>query len=247
MKLELSLSFLSIAGILFGVFMWIVGLIVFKNEDKKLKGSYMMLLPGFNVGLFAYPVVEAIWGADGVKYFGMFDMGNSIPIFAICYIIASYFSGKSKIGALKIGKKLLTSIPLMSYIVTLIVNLSGFHYPAVIINITGILGKANMPLSLLLLGICLNFTLDKCYRKGILKVIFIRYSIGLAVGLFLFFTVPFGKLFRYTLLMAFILPIGMADIPYAVEFGYDKRLIGTACNLTIMLSFVFIWVIASSF
>ena len=41
----------------------------------------MMIVPGFNIGLFAYPLVEGIWGQEGIKYFGMFDMGNAFIVF----------------------------------------------------------------------------------------------------------------------------------------------------------------------
>ena len=51
-------------------------------------------MPGFNIRLFAYPLVEAIWGLEGLKYFGMFDMGNSIIVFGVCYIFTSVYSAE---------------------------------------------------------------------------------------------------------------------------------------------------------
>lgn len=242
MKLDISLIFIAMTSLLFGILMCIVSIIAFKKENRKMRGTLSMLVPGFNVGLFAYPVVEAIWGREGLKYFGMFDMGNSITIFVICYLLASHFSSNGEyINPKNILKKLVTSIPLMSYIITLILNLFGLHYPVFFINISGILSKANGPLSLLLLGICLNFNIDRIYRKNILKILFIRYSIGLTIGIILFIFMPFNSLFRHTLLIGLTLPIGMAVIPYAVEFNYDKKMVGTLCNITIILSFILIW------
>jgi malate permease and related proteins len=104
-----------------------------------------------------------------------------------------------------------------------------------------------MPLSLLLLGICLNFNINKEYRKSVIKVLSLRYFIGLAVGIILFRFSPFNNLFKYIVLIGLILPVGMADIPYAVEFGYDKRFVGTMCNITILLSFGLIWIITTLF
>lgn len=246
MKLDISLAFLGITSFLFGILMCLAAIFAFKNEDKKLRGAFSMMLPGFNVGLFAYPVVEAIWGYEGLKYFGMFDMGNSITMFVTCYLIANYFSANDKpINFKTTSRKLFTSIPLMCYIITLIINISGLHYPEPVINICKVLGKANMPLSLLLLGICLNFNMDKIYRKNVIKVLSIRYIVGLAIGLIFFIFVPFGKLFKYTILIGLTLPVGMAVIPYAVEFNYDKRLIGTVCNITLILSFILIWIIVN--
>lgn len=244
MKLDISLAYLSMSSLTFGIFMSIVSIFAFKKDSRNIRGNLSMLVPGFNIGLFAYPVIEAIWGSEGLKYIGMFDMGNSIVMFVICYLFAAYFSSKgASISYKTILKQLVTSIPLMCYIVTLILNIFGLHYPTVLINVSNIVSKANGPLSLLLLGICLNFNIDKIYRKYIVKVLFLRYFIGLALGSALFMFLPFNSLFRHILLIGFILPIGMAVIPYAVEFNYDKKLVGTLCNITIILSFILIWCI----
>ncbi|MCH3965119.1 MAG: AEC family transporter [Clostridium sp.] len=246
MKLDISLIFLAVISLLFGILMCIIAIPVFKNEGKKSRGAFSMMLPGFNVGLFAYPVVEALWGYSGLKYFGMFDMGNSITMFVTCYIIANCFSANDKPVNIRItARKLLTSIPLMCYAITLIINICGLHYPEPVVNICKILEKGNMPLSLLLLGICLNFNIDKTYRKNILKVLSIRYICGLAIGILFFTILPFDKLFKYTVLIGLTLPVGMAVIPYAVEFNYDKRLVGTVCNISLILSFILIWVIVN--
>jgi Predicted permeases len=245
-NLDLSLIFLTMGGFLFGLLMCLIGIFVFKKESKNIRGTLSMLTPGFNIGLFAYPLVESIWGANGVKYFGMFDMGNALIVFGACYIIASYFAPNEKdIDFKTIIKKLFTSIPLMSYIITLTINLSGFHYPSVVVDISKIISKANAPLSLLLLGIYLSFSFDKSYWKNIIKVLSLRYTVGLAIGAALFLLLPFDSLFRYTLLIGLILPIGSAVIPYAIQFNYDERLVGTLCNITIIVSFIMIWAIVS--
>ena len=244
MKIDTSLIFITLISLIFGFLMSILGITIFRNEQRKLRGTLSMLLTGLNVGLFAYPLVESIWGKEGLKYFGMFDMGNSIATFVFCYLIASYFSSdEAKIDYKRVLKKLLTSIPLMSYMLTLIINLSGFHYPTPFVGMCTVLSKANMPLSLLLLGICLNFSIDKIYRKNIFKILFIKYGVGLLIGLILFAVLPFGKLFRYTLLIGLILPTCMAVIPYAVQFNYDKKFIGTICSMTIVISFTITWII----
>lgn len=246
MKLDFSLIYLTLASFIFGILMSLIGIFVFKKEGKTIRGTLSMLTPGFNIGLFAYPLVEAIWGTNGLKFFGMFDMGNAIIVFGVCYIVANYFApDEEDIDFKSIVKKLLTSIPLMTYIITLIINLSGLHYPSVIIDISKVVSKANAPLSLLLLGVYLNFSFGKSYWKNIIKVISLRYIIGLAIGAALFILLPFDSLFRYTLLIGFILPIGSAVIPYAVQFNYDERLVGTLCNITIIISFIMIWTIIS--
>lgn len=176
----------------------------------------------------------------------MFDIGNALIVFGVCYAISNYFvPAEEDVDFQNIVKKLLASISLMTYVITFIINLYGFQYPAVIVEVTKMISKANAPLSFLLLGVYLNFSFDKSYWKSIIKVVSLRYVIGLAVGVALFILLPFEELFRYTLLIGFILPIGSAVIPYAIQFNYDERLVGTLCNITIIISFIMIWTIVS--
>lgn len=89
--IDFSLILITIIGIVYGLFMAILGVMVFKNEDRKTRGMLSMLIPSFNIGLFAYPLVESIWGQEGIKYFGMFDVGNSIVVFGVSYILPVIF------------------------------------------------------------------------------------------------------------------------------------------------------------
>jgi predicted permease len=242
--IDFSLILITVIGIIYGLFMAILGVFVFRNEDKKTRGMLSMLIPSFNIGLFAYPLVEAIWGHEGIKYFGMFDVGNSLVVFGISYIVAGYFSSESSdLNFTSISSKLLKSIPLLSYIIVFCLAVLDLHFPGVVLDFTKILAKANMPLSLLLLGVYLSFSLNASHIKNITKVLAVRYLTGLLVGTTFFFIMPFDKMFKYTMLIGFVLPVPTAVIQYAIEFDYDQNFIGTVANITILLSFFLVWLI----
>jgi len=244
--IDWSLILLTIIGSVYGLFMALVGVIVFRNEDRSTKGMLSMLVPSFNIGLFAYPLVEAIWGQEGIKYFGMFDVGNSLIIFGVSYIVAGNFSvASSKLSFTNVISKLFKSVPLLSYLIAFCVAVSGAHFPGIIVDVTQILARGNMPLSLLLLGIYLNFSLKESYWKNMVKVLALRYVLGLTVGIAFFFIMPFDKMFKYTLLIGLLLPMPTAVIQYAIEFDYDPKFVGTVTNITILLSFFLIWTIIS--
>lgn len=244
--IDFSLILITIIGIVYGVFMALLGVIVFKNEDRATRGMLSMLVPSFNIGLFAYPIVEAIWGQEGIKYFGMFDVGNSLVIFGVSYIIAGYFSSDgSDLKFTSVFSKLLKSVPLLSYIIAFCFAALGVHFPGIVIDCTQILARANMPLSLLLLGVYLNFSLESNYLRNMAKVLALRYLVGLAVGTTFFFLMPFDRMFKYTMLIGFLLPMPTAVIQYAIEFDYDQKFVGTVTNITILLSFFLIWIIIS--
>lgn len=243
-KVEGSLLLLPIINIVFCCAVVLISLFIFKKEPRVRKGMMCMTSAGFNIGLFAYPLVESIWGQEGLKYFGMFDMGNAVIVFGVCYFVASYFStDQGTVDFKVILKKITGSIPLITYIITLIINVSGLQYPGVVIDISKVLSRANMPLTLLLLGVYLSFSFEKSYWKGIGKVLGLRYGIGLLVGILLYFFLPFEPLFRYTALIGVVLPISMTVIPYSVQFNYDHKFVGTLNNFSIIISFILVWII----
>jgi hypothetical protein len=55
---------------------------------------------------------------------------------------------------------------------------------------------------------------------------------------------PFDFLFRSILLTGFLLPVATSVIPYSVQFGYDRRLVAAISNISIIISYVLIWVVS---
>lgn len=246
-KIEPSLIMLPVIVLLYGILSFILAFFVFRKEERELKGTLIMLASGYNVGLFVFPIVEAIWGAEGLLYFGMFDVGNSIIVFGLVYLVGSYFSKEGlALKPVLILKKFSKSIPFMSYVIMSILNFSHIHLPAEVIDVATIISKANMPLSLLLLGLYLNFSFDRQYIRPITKFLVFRYGLGLLVGVVLYVFLPFDDMFKYTVLMGLILPIGLAVIPYAHEFKYNTTLlIGTISNICIVISIIILYIFAN--
>lgn len=241
-QIDFSLIMITVISTVYCLGMTAAGLYAFRREIRSTRGMLCMLLPGFNIGLFAYPLVEAIWGQTGLQYFGMFDVGNSLVIFAVCYLVAGYFSEDGiRLDARSICGKLLMSVPLMTYVLVFCAAMAGWRFPGPVLAATGILGKANMPLSLLLLGIHLSFSFNREYLRNMFRVLALRYIIGLAAGGLCFYLLPFNDMFKYTLLLGFVLPVYVAAIAFAVEFGYDHRFVGTLANLTVLISFILVW------
>ena len=226
----------------------IISFFVFRNYPNKVKGIALMTVIGFNIGLFAYPLIEGIWGIAGIQHIVLFDFANAFIIFALAYSIAAIFSPRNKEENIKInpkyiGKRLITSVPLMSFVVAVILNLVGFRFPTFFFELLSVLSRANMALTLLLLGIYLNFKFEKSEWGLIIKVLIIRYSFGVLIGILFFIVLPYSVLYRAILLVALILPVGMAVVPFSVDFGYNEKLTGIIVNLTIVISFGLMWII----
>ena len=129
-----------------------------------------------------------------------------------------------------------------------ILNMANIHLPKVSIDFFSILGKANMPLSMILLGVMLNFTIEKLiYLQQ--SNIFLHYGIGLIAGLIVYFFLPVSdQMIKTTLLITWLLPVGVAIIPYSIQFKYKTLpLIGMVTNLSIVISIVIIYVYQAFF
>jgi predicted permease len=244
--IDTTLIFLPFIVFIFGLITVFLGLLVFKNEKRELKGSFLML-SGFNVGLFAFPLVYAMWGMEGLTYFSMFDVGTSFIVFGLAYIFGSYFSKEGlRLKPLDIFKKLGKSIPLMTYIIASALNFSNVQLPDTLIHVASTISAANIPLSLLLLGLYLNFKVEKQFIKPILKYLTFRYSLGLIVGVALYFILPYDQMFRYTIMIGLLLPVAASALVFAVEFKYSTtRLVATISNITIVISIVILYVFAN--
>lgn len=246
-EIKLTLGLLTLICLGFTVILVLIALLVFRNEKSVSKGLMIISTIGFNIGLFAYPLIEGIWGMEGLTHIAMFDIANTpLVIFGLCYVLACIYSpSHASVKVTHILKKLATLMPLWSFILALILNFAGVKFPPVPGNAIKALADTNGGLVFILLGVYLNFKLEKHYWTRLLKVLFIRYTAGLSIGLLLYFILPFSQIFRSIVLIALIMPVGMATIPYSIEFGYDKKLSGALVNFSNILSFVIIWILAN--
>ena len=250
-QFELSLLLLPLVNLAFGLIMAAIGILSFRKRPNHLKGAMIMTMVGFNVAHFFFPLVEGIWGAAGMQYIALVDAGNAFTIFVLCYIIASIYSPKNHEEGVKtdlkfILKRLIKSAPLMSYVVALTINFSGITIPIIFSELIDVFARANTALALLLLGIFLNFKFEKAEWISIIKVLTLRYALGLFVGLMLFFFLPtsiFDPLFRIIICLSLLLPVGLAVIPFSVEYDYDQKFVTMIVNLSIIISFILIWVL----
>lgn len=221
-----------------------VALLVHRKEAARPdRGLFLMMSLGFNVGNFGFPLIRGIFGDEGIKYAAMFDVGNALVIFCICYIIAVYYSARDgqRVRPLLVLRKVVTSPPLVAYGVGLLLNVSGLGLPFLVADIVEVIAQANHFVTYFVLGVYLNFNIEMRYWKAMCKVLATRYSIGIGLGVACYLLLPASEIARTVLLVCFMLPVGMALLVYVVEYGYNERFAGMLSNLNIVISFGLIW------
>lgn len=246
LTIDASLFLLVLSGMLYGFILMGFGYLFFGRKKAKMKGMLLMMMPGLNIGLFAYPLVEGLFGSVGIRYFGMLDVGNALITFGMCYIIGSFYSGQNELfDASSIFKKLTRSVPLMTYIIVFLLAVMKINFPSVVIDAAEVISRANMPLSLLVLGMFIHIQMAHSERRELSQFLMARFGVGLVVGLLCYFLLPVSQMVKLTLLIGSILPLPLSHLPYAVEFDYSRRFVGTTSSLSLVTSFVLIWLVAT--
>jgi hypothetical protein len=240
--LNLWLFLIPIFAIGISAIMLTIAFFLFKKEKNAIRGVLTMGSGGWNVGLFGFPLIESIWGAKALLFAIMYDIGNTFLAFGVLYTIGSHFSEVPSRGKLNMLKKVLLLPPVLGMIMGLSLNVSNIPLPNILEDVLTTLAKANKPLVLLLLGIYLSFNLDKNQFNGILKVLFVRYGIGLLTILAIYFLLP-KSLMSSVLIALVILPVGMSVLLFSDELGFDAKIAGTLANISLLLSFGLLWLV----
>lgn len=241
-NLNFRLFLIPLFAIGISAIMLTIAFFLFKKEKNSIRGVLTMGSGGWNVGLFGFPLIESIWGAKALLFAIMYDIGNTFLAFGVLYPIGNHFSEVPSRGKLNMLKKVLLLPPVLGMIMGLTLNATNIPLPGILEDILTTLAKANKPLVLLLLGIYLSFNLDKNLFNGILKVLFVRYGIGLLTIFAIYFLLP-KSLMSNVLIALVILPVGMSVLLFSDELGFDAKIAGTLANISLLLSFGLLWLV----
>ncbi len=206
----------------------------------------MITAAGYNAGLFAFPIFEKIWGKEGLKLLSMFDIGNAVFLLGVNIVVAAVYGSAAAPttarATIRTGiLNLLKSPPFVAYLLAIVANVAGLQFPEFLSSAVDSVARANMALVLLLVGIYLEFRLERSHVWALLTILATRVALAIVLGGVLYVVLPFDQFFRGMIVVMLLLPVGTSNVPYAVEYGLDARFAGTALNLSIVLSFFLIW------
>src|SRR5699024_3645372 len=144
-----------------------------------------------------------------------------------------------------IAKKLFGSLPLLTYIIVCSLVFMDISIPPFIVDVAQVISPANMPQSFLLLGIYWHVSFAEGSYKRIVQVLALRYGIGLGAAALVFLVRSFTDMLIYTAVLGLRLPGAMTALSYAVELGYGSTFISSVSNITILMSFILLWLITN--
>ena len=240
----LSLAFIAIGC---GVVYIITGYMINKKHNRDQQAFEMLNLPGYNIGTFVIPFAQSFLGAMGVIAVSLFDTGNAVICLGGAFSIAAMVKDGGGFSAKRIVKALVRSVPFMTYMTMLLLNLLKLQVPGFVMSVAGIGSNANAFMAMLMIGVGFKLELgDKKQVGTIMKLLAIRYSLATAFALIFYFLLPFKLEVRQALVILAFSPIGSAVPGFTEQLkgdvGLSSALNSFAMVISIMITVVLLLV-----
>lgn len=240
---ELSLILLAVLGLLCNVLLAAAGWFWGRKGGPESKAFGMVNCAGYNIGCFTLPYVQSFLGPTGVVAACLFDSGNAIACNGGTYGVASCVGAGGKFSFKAVGKKLITSVPFITYMIMLIMATFRIPTPGPILTFTQIVGGANSFMAMLMLGVGFELKLEKRYLSRIGTALLVRYTLSVLLALSFYFLLPFPLEVRQVAAIVAFAPVSSASVPYTGKMNGDVGLAGAINSCSIVISIMIITVL----
>lgn len=242
-QIEPALLTLVLLGMGGGLIYMFLGYVTNLRKDPETKAFEILNLPGYNIGNFALPFVQSFLGPTGVIATSLFDTGNAFICLGGAVSVASMVKDGSKFSLMRIGKALCKSVPFLTYILMVVLNLAKIQLPDAVISFAEIIANANAFLAMFMIGVGFHLAGDKGQTGRILKLLALRYGVAAILAYIYYFVLPFSLEVRQALVILAFSPIGSAVPAFTAEIKGDVGLSSALNSMTIIISIVIIVVL----
>ena len=236
-EIEPSLLLLLFLGIGCGVVYILMGFLLNRRSTKEQRAFEILNLPGYNIGCFTMPFAQSFLGPMGVIATSLFDSGNAFICLGGAFGVASSVKDGKGFDFKRIFKALSRSVPFMTYLIMVAMNLLRLPVPGMVIECASIIGGANSFMAMFMIGVGFKLTLgDRGQLAKILRILLVRYGLGAVFALIFYFVLPFDIQVRQALVILAFSPIGSAVPPFTAELGGDVGLSSAINSMAIVIS-----------
>ena len=233
----LTISALGLGG---GVAYMLAGWLVHRKKDREEKAFAVLNTPGYNIGTFALPFTQSFLGPVGVLTTSLFDVGNSFVCLGGAFGAAQAVKEGTGFHLKKILTAPLKSIPFLTHLIMVTLNLLSLDVPGPVVSFAGIVGNANAFLAMLMIGVGFNLSGDRSQAGAIMRILGVRYGIAAVLALAYYFLLPFDLEVRQALVILAFSPIGSAVPVFTAELKGDVGLSSAINSISIVCSIVII-------
>ena len=237
-EIDPTMLVLALLAIGCGVIYMLVAAVINLRAPREQRAFDILNLPGYNIGNFTMPFVQSFLSPTGIIATGIFDMGNAVICLGGAFGVASTVNSGTRFSILRILRALLKSVPFLTYVVMLLMNVLNITLPAPVKECIGIIGSANPFLAMFIIGVGFKIGGDSAQRGKIVRLLALRYGIAIPIALLFWFVLPFPLEVRQALVILAFSPIGSAVPPFTAELKGDVGLSSAVNSTAILISII---------
>lgn len=244
---DATILFCVVFGLLYNVLGLCFGLLFGRKKEAASKAIWFNSSSGGNIGAFALPFVQSFLPPVGVVATCLFDVGNAIMCTGGTYALTSGMVSGEKTTFSQILRKLLSSTPFVTYVLMLILTLTGIRTPAGVIDFISPIARANPFLAMLMVGLMFDISLDRSMLKNATGVLLLRFGLSVLVALGCYFLLPLPLIVRKAMCICVFAPVSVAATAFSEKAGGNSAEAGFINSASIVISIVAIITMLSLF
>ena len=167
----------------------------------------------------------------------MFDVADSIFSLGGTYALASAQLGRDdRVRPGKIIKGLVSSVPFDVYCIMALLSLLKIDLPDPFLMLTEFIGKANPCLAMLMLGIALEFHIDKSTLKDVLQLLVLRLGAAILFAFVIYCLIPAPLAMRQILAVSVFSAVPNICVVFSNKLGIDASAANALNPISMLLS-----------
>ena len=245
-QIDMALLSLVLLAIGCGLLYMAMGFFLNRKKSREERAFAILNLPGYNIGTFVIPFAQSFLGPMGVVATSLFDTGNAVICLGGAFSVASMVKDGSGFSVKRIGKALARSVPFVTYVLMLLLNLVHLPVPGFVLSCAGIIANANAFMAMLMIGVGFKLEGDRSQIRTIVRMLSIRYGVAAVLALIFYFVLPFELEIRQALVILAFSPIGSAVPGFTGEMKGDVVLSSALNSLAIVISIIITVILLSA-
>lgn len=218
-----------------------VAFLMSRGKGREDKIHYLLSVPAYNIGAFTLPFASGMLGPVSALTVCMFDAGNAFQCVGFDYAITkAVVDGNGRFSPLKAIKTVLKVPTFDCYMIFITLSLLKIPVPEEIFSFTSIVGSANGPLAMIMIGLMLEIRFDKDSSVRAFSVLLVRYAFAIVLAYIFYNYLPFSHEIRKGLAIVVFSPISSAAPSFTMDLRGDTALAGMVNSLSIAVSIVVI-------
>jgi predicted permease len=199
---------------------------------RPTQGAFLLGTGCINSVYFAYPVVLATFGDQGLARAILFDLGQTTLTLTVLYALAvRHGADSTTVRSAKV--RFASSPPLWALGASLLLSLFGVHLHAWLRHILTPLHLTTTPLASLVLGLSINFAVTRRTVALAILGVSMRMVGGLLLGFAVAFVLNLTGIERAIVILIAAMPSAVTAVLFAADTGLDEDLVTSIVALSI--------------